>query len=553
MAVSITGTRVYNGTTAFDANQLAVAGIAGQTLLLSGTGVANSANVGIANTLSSMSGLTLANGTTDTIGLASNYTLVGATSNISITPAAITVSAADVTKTYDGTTAASSTPVLVSGTLYANASNGGVRDALTGGTYAYTNPNVGSGNKTVTVSGVLASDGNSGANYTISYVNNTTSTITAKAISVTALAQSKSYGTSDPTLTYTVTGLAPTDSLLVMSGNLLRQGTTAPNVASSVTYEQVGTYPIAIGSLSAGSNYNITSFTPANLTIAKYAANALTVTADVQTKVYGTNDPTLTYVTTGLPASLTADGLTWTDSAATAVTGSLIRAGMSAPGLAPNATPEAVGTYAITNTYTASPLVSANYNINYVGANLTITPAPLSVSAANKTKSYATNDPALTLNAPVGLVNATVDGVTIADSSSVLTGNLARAQAGTLAGEQAATSPYAITQGTVAVAGGNYTLTFTPGILSITPYAGTITVVASNNQKGYGSSDPALTYTVNGLANVTLSNNVVINDTLAPTSFFSGNVVQGVTIPGLRLIRRHLPQVYSLLIEQRFM
>jgi len=524
--VSLTGTRVYNGTTAFSASSLTVAGIAGQTLVLGGSGTANSANVGVANTLSSTSGLTLANGTTGTIGLASNYTLVGASSTISITPAAITVSAADVTKTYDGTNSATSTPVVVSGTLYANASNSGNTDTLSGGTYAYTNPNVGIGNKTVTVTGVLANDGNSGANYTISYINNTTSTITAKSISVTALAQTKSYGTSDPTLTYTVAGLASTDSLLVMTGNLLRQGTTAPNVATSVTYEQVGTYPIAIGSLSAGSNYTISSFTPANLTITKYATNALTVTANAQTKVYGTNDPTLTYVTTGLPASLTADGLTWTDSASTAVTGSLIRAGMTAPGVAPNATPEAVGTYAITNTYATSPLVSTNYNISYVGANLTITAAPLMVSAANKTKSYATDDPALTFNNPVGLINATVDGVAIADTSSVLTGSLARAQAGTLAGEQVATSPYAITQGTLVVTGGNYNLAFTPGTLTITPYAGTISVTAVNNQKGYGSSDPALTYTVSGLANVTLTNGVVINDTLKPTSFFAGNVAR---------------------------
>ena len=149
VAVSLAGTSVYNGTTAFAANLLTVTGIAGQTLTLSGSGVANSADVGIANILSSTSGLTLGNGSTGTTGLASNYTLVGATSTISITPAAITVSANNVSKTYDGTTSATSTPTLVLGTLYANASNHGLTDSLSGGTYAYTNPNVGSGNKTV--------------------------------------------------------------------------------------------------------------------------------------------------------------------------------------------------------------------------------------------------------------------------------------------------------------------------------------------------------------------------------------------------------------------
>ena len=50
---------------------------------------------------------------------------------------------------------------------------------ISGGTFAYTDPSVGQGNKTVTTAAVALSDGNSGGNYLVSYVNNTTSSITA--------------------------------------------------------------------------------------------------------------------------------------------------------------------------------------------------------------------------------------------------------------------------------------------------------------------------------------------------------------------------------------
>ena len=76
-----------------------------------------------------------------------------------------------------------------------------------------------------------------------------------------------------------------------------------------------------------------------------------------------------------------------------------------------------------------------------------------------------TSDPNLT-DGVTGLVDTTVDGVTLDDTAaSVLTGNLARAQSGTLAGEQA--GGYAITQGTLAT-DSNYAHRFIGSTLSIT-------------------------------------------------------------------------------------
>ena len=60
---------------------------------------------------------------------------------------------------------------------------------------------------------------------------------------------------------------------------------------------------------------------------------------------------------------------------------------------------ENVGTYAINQGTLA---LSANYTLTYVGANLTITPRPITVTADAKTKVYGDADPALTYHITSG-------------------------------------------------------------------------------------------------------------------------------------------------------
>ena len=67
------------------------------------------------------------------------------------------------------------------------------------------------------------------------------STISAKSLSITADAKSKNVGDADPALTYTSSGLVDGDSI---SGSLSRD-----------SGENVGTYAITQGTLSAGANY----------------------------------------------------------------------------------------------------------------------------------------------------------------------------------------------------------------------------------------------------------------------------------------------------------
>ena len=203
----------------------------------------------------------------------------------------------------------------------------------------------------------------------------------------------------------------------------------------------------------------------------------LTIVADSQTKIYGTNDPGLTDTATGF-VNATIDGVAIDDNAASVLTGSIARA------QAGTLAGEQAGGYAITQ---GTLEADDDYTISFTGSTLTITPATLAVAASSTNKDYGTNDPTFSTTV-TGLVNATVDGVPIDDTvADVLTGSPARAGSGTLAGEQV--GGYAITQGTLA-ANSNYTISFTGGTLTITP--ATLTVAANSADQGlrYERSDP---------------------------------------------------------------
>ena len=420
--------KIYDGTTSatVDTSAATFTGmITGDNLTVSTSGTFGDKNVGTGKTVT-FGALTL--GGTD----AGNYVLA-ATGNQSSVTADITakeISINGVTiadKIYDGNTSATISDATVSGVIGSDV----VSVDISGASATFANANVGTG-ILVNANG-LALAGADSANYKLtSNAFETTGNITKATVTVTADAQSKVYGEADPSLTYQVTGLVGSDAL---TGALSRDAG-----------ENVGTYAITQGTLAASSNYNLV-FTGADLTITKAT---VTVTADAQSKVYGEADPTLTYQVSGLVGS-------------DALTGELSRdAG------------ENVGTYAITQGTLAA---SANYNLVFTGADLTITKATVTVTADAQSKVYGEADPSLTYQVS-GLVG-----------SDALTGELSRD-----VGENVGT--YAITQGTLA-ASANYNLVFTGADLTITK--ATVTVTADAQSKVYGAADPSLTYQVSGL------------------------------------------------------
>jgi len=283
-----------------------------------------------------------------------------------------------------------------------------------------------------TISAVLSPAGVLG-NYEITY-NTANFTITPKQITVTADAKSKTYGLPDPALTYVVNGLEPGDQV---SGYLAR-----------VPGENVGTYDITIGTITAGSNYTIT-FVPNLLTISR---RDITIAADNKTKLVGAPDPALTY-------SITSGSLAYSDS----ITGALVRD----PG-------EAIGTYAI---HKGSLAISdgnggANYELTFVEGSLTIQPIPLTITANPASKVYGEADPLFTYTA--------------SDPTVPLNGALSRES-----GENVGI--YAITIGTLS-AGDQYAITFVSANFTITPRP--ITITADDKEKIEGEPDPMLTLQV---------------------------------------------------------
>ncbi|MDR3492315.1 MAG: MBG domain-containing protein, partial [Gammaproteobacteria bacterium] len=262
-----------------------------------------------------------------------------------------------VSKTYDATTAAT----LAAGNYSSTGLTGGDVAAFSSSSSTYDTKNVGTG-KTVTASGVTASVTNSSTSQVYGYqlasstASGAVGTITAANLTVTADAQTKTYGTNDPSLTYTTTGLFAGDSL---TGNLNR-------TISSAT-ENVGTYAILQNTLAASSNYTL-SYVSNNLTI---TPATLTVIANAASKISGMSDPVFTYNASGFINKL-VDGITISDSANNVLSGALARQSSS----------EAAGTYPITQ---GSLTCNSNYNINYTSANLTITSASSSVPSGAQT------------------------------------------------------------------------------------------------------------------------------------------------------------------------
>lgn len=162
------GSKTYDGTTTAATNAATLTGaIVGNDVVSlqadSPTAAYADKNVGTGKAVN-FTGLSL------TGANAANYNLAAGTGDI--TPANITISVNDYTKTYDGTTdAGGATLKTVAGRIFAG-------DSISGGMKTFDTAEVGTG-KTVTVSGVIISDGNNGGNYSVTYQANTNSEIKA--------------------------------------------------------------------------------------------------------------------------------------------------------------------------------------------------------------------------------------------------------------------------------------------------------------------------------------------------------------------------------------
>ncbi len=192
--------------------------------------------------------------------------------------------------------------------------------------------------------------------------------------------------------------------------------------------KNVGTYPINIGTLSAGNNYSI-AYTGADFTI---SPASLMITANNKTKVYGASIPELT---------VTYEGL---------VNGDIAPATL--PSITTTATEASnVGSYPIT----ASGASDNNYNITFVNGTLSVKPATLTIIADNKERLFKEPNPSFTFQI-LGLVNG--DKTITVEPSLSTVANI--------------TSPVGLYEISLSGASdANYVINQEPGLLTILPRA----------------------------------------------------------------------------------
>jgi streptogramin lyase len=213
--------------------------------------------------------------------------------------------------------------------------------------------------------------------------------------------------------------------------------TTLATVSLSGDTAQFTTSTLPAGSHSITGEYDGVSFFVASTSgpLSETVVPAtLTVTADDATKVYGQANPAFSDTITGF-----VNGDTMAVVSGQAVLGTAATAGSG------------VGSYAIT----ASPgtLSAANYSFAFADGTLTVTSAPLTVTASDTSKVYGQPNPAFIVSYS-GLVN----GDTPASLASTLTFS-------TPATAASAAGTYAITPG--GLASPNYAINFVKGTLAV--------------------------------------------------------------------------------------
>ena len=381
----------------------------------------------------------------DASGLTSgNYTISYVDGALDITPAALTITADNQSKTYGGTFTFNGnefgTSGLVGGETLVSAtlgSTGSVNTAsVAGSLYAITISNATGGTADL-------------SNYTVTY-NNGEMTVDSASLTITANDQNKTYGD-----VFTFVGTEFGTSGLVNGETL---GSATLSSLGSPALAPVGTYAINISNATGGTadlnNYTVT-YDPGTMTVDQAAL--LLITALDQSKTYGD-----TFAFAG--TEFTPSGLVNSDTV-TSVT-------LTSAGTVNTAN---VGDYAI-NASDAVGTGLSNYNISYADGTLSVTPASLTVTANDDGKIYD----ALAYSGGNGV---SYSGFVNGETDAVLGGALAFG----------GSSQGAIDVGNYVIdasglTSGNYTISYVDGTLNITPAALNVAITADDQSKTYGDT-----------------------------------------------------------------
>lgn len=271
---------------------------------------------------------------------------------------------------------------------------------------------------------------------------------------LTATLQKKSNGAlvSGKTISFSINGAAVGTAVT----NTVGQAILTANISGLA----LGSYPGAITAGFAGDATFNASSGAGNLIVNKAV---LSVVASGGSRLYADPNPAITYGITGFTNTDTVAVVTGTATCSTTAT-------VSSP----------VGSYSVT--CDISGLSAANYTFVLVPGTLMINPAPLTVTADNKTRVYGDTNPTFT-----GTVTGLKNGDLLSPTFS------------TPAFPGAAVGTYPIIPLVSGPVANNYAVTYVNGTLNVTPAP--LSVTANNATRFYGDPNPVFTGTVLGIKN----------------------------------------------------
>jgi hypothetical protein len=423
-----------------------------------------------------------------------NYSITYTTGLLTVTPMPLTITANSFPKVYGDIITPAGTEFTTSGTAC-----GEPTGSVTLVSPGYVcNASVASSPYTITPSAATSSGTFNVGNYSITYTTGLL-TVTPMPLTITANSFPKVYGDiiTPAGTEFTTSGTAcgePTGSVTLVSPGYACNA----SVASS-PYTITPSAATSSGTFNVG-NYSIT-YTTGLLTVTPMP---LTITANSFPKVYG---DIITPAGTEFTTSGTACG---------EPTGSVT---LVSPGYVCNAS-VASSPYTITpSAATSSGTFNVgNYSITYTTGLLTVTPMPLTITANSFPKVYGD------IITPAG-TEFTTSGTACGEP----TGSVTLVSPGYVCNASVASSPYTITPSAATSSGtfnvGNYSITYTTGLLTVTPKA--LTITANNRTKVYGEVVTPLgtEFTPVGLACTDAIDNVV----LTSNGFAAGATY---TVPG---------------------
>jgi hypothetical protein len=369
-----------------------------------------------------------------------NYSISYETGTVAVTPVQLIVVASSATVGY-GQGLPAITPT------YAGFVNGDNALSLT------TQPTCGTTATASSAVGTYAASctGAADPNYTIGYVAGAIQ-IDQPPLMITAPSGTMTYGESPPALTPIYSGFVNGDG----PASLTAAATCTTTATSS---SPTGTYSTTCSGAS-DPNYAVT-YTPGEIVV---GPRPLVVTASSASTTYGDNLPLVTPSYAGFANGDSAASLTTQPTCGTTAT---------------SASP--VGIFPTTCSGASDP----NYAISYMGGSVSVSPAPLTVTASSASTTYGSPPPPITPSY-TGFVNG--------ETVSVLG---AAASCTTTATPLSSVGSYPTScSGATA---GNYAITYVSGSVTVAPAP--LSLAASSNTMSYGATPPTITPVINGLQN----------------------------------------------------